>query len=108
MENRGQVPDNWFIDPLLLGVSGAYTDFEQDPLSWQADALCAQTDPEAFFPEKGLGGQKSVKLAKSMCKSCIYVTKCLQWAIDNNETGIWGGTTERERRYMRRTRAKIT
>lgn len=53
MENRGQVPDNWFIDPLLLGVSGAYTDFEQDPLSWQADALCAQTDPEAFFPEKG-------------------------------------------------------
>lgn len=69
--------------------------------------VCATTDPEAFFPEKGLGGQKSVRLAKSMCNSCVYVTKCLQWAIDNNETGIWGGTTERERRYMKRTRTKI-
>ena len=68
--------------------------------------VCATTDPEAFFPEKGLGGQGSVRLAKSMCKSCSYVTKCLQWAIDNNETGIWGGTTERERRRMTHMRTK--
>ena len=84
-------------------VSTRFPLFVQDEIP-----VCATTDPEAFFPEKGLGGQKSVKLAKSMCKSCVYVTKCLQWAIDNNETGIWGGTTERERRYMKRTRAKIT
>jgi hypothetical protein len=68
--------------------------------------VCATTDPEAFFPEKGLGGQRSVKLAKSMCRSCPYTVKCLQWAIDNKETGIWGGTTEKERRRMLHMRTK--
>ena len=54
MEQRGQVPANWFVDVLKLGVARAYgDDTEADPLAWQEDALCAQTDPEAFFPEKG-------------------------------------------------------
>ena len=53
METTNRVPNDWFIDPLLLGVAKAYSDPENNPLSWQADAVCAQTDPEAFFPEKG-------------------------------------------------------
>ena len=68
--------------------------------------VCATTDPEAFFPEKGLGGERSIKIAKSLCKTCAYTVKCLQWAIDNNETGIWGGTTEKERRRMAHMKAK--
>ena len=70
---------------------------------------CATVDPEAFFPEKGVGGHRAVKIAKNICKKCPYVERCLQWAIDNSESGIWGGTTERERRAMRHMRpaAKI-
>ena len=68
--------------------------------------VCATTDPEAFFPEKGQGGERSIKIAKSLCKTCAYTVKCLQWAIDNNETGIWGGTTEKERRRMAHMKTK--
>ena len=54
METRNRVPENWFIDPVLLGITGAYSDPENDPLAWQGDALCAQTDPEAFFKPKAV------------------------------------------------------
>lgn len=50
---KNQVPANWFVDVLKLGVAKAYgSEIDGDPLAWQEDALCAQTDPEAFFPEK--------------------------------------------------------
>jgi WhiB family transcriptional regulator, redox-sensing transcriptional regulator len=99
MENRGQVPDNWFIDPILLGVAGAYSDFEEDPLAWQADALCAQTDPEAFFPEKG----GSTRDAKKICTGCDVKAQCLEYALANDERfGIWGGLSERERRKLKK------
>lgn len=61
------------------------------------DALCAQTDPEAFFPDKGC----SPKEAKATCARCEVSTPCLQFAIDNDEEfGIWGGLTARERRNL--------
>src|SRR5690606_34994040 len=43
------VPDNWFVDPIQLGVPGVrqVVDEEENPLAWQSDSLCAQTDPEA-------------------------------------------------------------
>ncbi|MDO5746830.1 MAG: WhiB family transcriptional regulator [Actinomycetaceae bacterium] len=69
------------------------------PLSWQERALCAQTDPEAFFPEKG----GSTREAKSVCKICDVRQECLQYALDNDERfGIWGGLSERERRRLKR------
>jgi WhiB family transcriptional regulator, redox-sensing transcriptional regulator len=99
MEQRGQVPANWFIDVLKLGVAGAYGDSESDPLAWQADALCAQTDPEAFFPEKG----GSTRDAKRICAQCNVKSECLEYALKNDERfGIWGGLSERERRRLRR------
>ena len=53
-EYRNSVPDNWFVDPVRLGIPGIRRpEDEEGALAWQADALCAQTDPEAFFPEKG-------------------------------------------------------
>jgi WhiB family redox-sensing transcriptional regulator len=70
-----------------------------DPLAWQAQALCAQTDPEAFFPEKG----GSVREAKRTCLSCDVRAECLDFALMNDERfGIWGGLSERERRQVRR------
>jgi WhiB family transcriptional regulator, redox-sensing transcriptional regulator len=67
--------------------------------SWQDRALCAQTDPEAFFPEKG----GSTREAKRVCRSCDVRAECLEYALGHDERfGIWGGLSERERRRLKR------
>jgi WhiB family redox-sensing transcriptional regulator len=99
MEQRSQVPTNWFVDILKLGVAGANSDADLNSLSWQGDALCSQTDPEAFFPEKG----GSTRDAKRICGQCNVKSECLEYALKNDERfGIWGGLSERERRRLRK------
>jgi WhiB family redox-sensing transcriptional regulator len=72
---------------------------EVDELDWQDRALCAQTDPEAFFPEKG----GSTREAKRVCRSCEVRAECLEYALEHDERfGIWGGMSERERRRLKR------
>lgn len=67
--------------------------------SWQERSLCAQTDPEAFFPEKG----GSTREAKKICVGCEVRAECLEYALANDERfGIWGGLSERERRRLKR------
>lgn len=67
--------------------------------SWQERALCAQTDPEAFFPEKG----GSTREAKRICLGCEVRDECLEYALANDERfGIWGGLSERERRKLKK------
>ncbi|WP_431279777.1 WhiB family transcriptional regulator [Leifsonia poae] len=99
-EYRSGVPDDWFIDPVKLGVPGVRANVDDDnPLAWQSDSLCAQTDPEAFFPEKG----GSTRDAKRICTSCEVRSQCLEYALANDERfGIWGGLSERERRKLRK------
>jgi WhiB family redox-sensing transcriptional regulator len=96
------VPDDWHVDPVLLGVPGVRkvaVDDDEAQLAWQADSLCAQTDPEAFFPEKG----GSTRDAKKICASCDVRAQCLEYALRNDERfGIWGGLSERERRKLRK------
>ena len=76
----------------VLGEAGAEPD-------WQERALCAQTDPEAFFPEKG----GSTREAKRVCLTCEVRNDCLEYALGNDERfGIWGGMSERERRKLKR------
>ncbi len=66
---------------------------------WQELALCAQTDPESFFPEKG----GSTREAKRICTGCEVRDACLEYALANDERfGIWGGLSERERRRLKR------
>jgi WhiB family redox-sensing transcriptional regulator len=78
----------------LLGIG-----LEADAQSWQERALCAETDPEAFFPEKG----GSTREAKKICTGCEVRAECLEYALANDERfGIWGGLSERERRRLRR------
>ena len=68
-------------------------------LSWQERALCAQTDPEAFFPEKG----GSTREAKKVCVGCDVRSECLEYALGHDERfGIWGGLSERERRKLKK------
>jgi WhiB family redox-sensing transcriptional regulator len=73
-----------------------------EDVSWQHKALCAQTDPEAFFPEKG----GSTREAKMICSRCEVHEQCLKWAIERDERfGIWGGMSERERRKYKKDQA---
>jgi WhiB family redox-sensing transcriptional regulator len=72
---------------------------DADEQGWQERALCAETDPEAFFPEKG----GSTREAKKICTGCEVRAECLEYALGNDERfGIWGGLSERERRRLRR------
>jgi len=71
------------------------------PAAWLADALCAQTDPEAFFPENG----GSTRKAKRVCARCEVRPECLEWALTHDERfGIWGGASEQQRGRLRRER----
>lgn len=70
--------------------------FDSQP--WAELALCSQTDPEQFFPEKG----GSTRAAKTICDGCEVRAECLIWALDNDERfGTWGGLSERERRKLK-------
>ena len=70
---------------------------------WQERALCAQTDPEAFFPEKG----GSTREAKRVCLTCDVRGECLEYALVHRiEPGVWGGASSRERRRILRKRRK--
>jgi WhiB family redox-sensing transcriptional regulator len=72
---------------------------ESEEAGWQERALCAQTDPEAFFPEKG----GSTREAKRVCGGCEVRAECLGYALEHDERfGIWGGLSERERRRLKR------
>ncbi|WP_062201011.1 WhiB family transcriptional regulator [Demequina salsinemoris] len=86
--------------PTLAPVIDIFDAVEDDgPLAWQERSLCAQTDPEAFFPEKG----GSTREAKKVCASCEVRQECLNYALENDERfGIWGGLSERERRKLKR------
>ena len=66
--------------------------------------LCRTIDSEIFFPEVGKQQDpRSVALAKRLCHECPYKDPCLQYALDTTqEFGIWGGTTEKMRREIRR------
>jgi WhiB family transcriptional regulator, redox-sensing transcriptional regulator len=83
----------------------SYQTIERDPLeplAWQSDALCAQTDPETFFPEKG----GTTSPAKKICAACEVKTECLEYALENDERhGIWGGLSEGELRKLRRSKS---
>jgi WhiB family redox-sensing transcriptional regulator len=62
--------------------------------------LCAQTDPEAFYPERGYG----TRAAKAVCAACPVRPECLAYALERGERfGVWGGMSERERRRLLKT-----
>lgn len=107
------VPDPLSVDPVgleptpdapaelspLAQLLGIEDGDDGGVLGWQDQALCAQTDPEAFFPEKG----GSTREAKRVCSTCDVRSECLEYALANDERfGIWGGLSERERRKLKK------
>jgi WhiB family transcriptional regulator, redox-sensing transcriptional regulator len=100
---RAPITDLPLTDTLAgVDVLGSFAvDGDEEP-DWQENALCAQTDPEAFFPEKG----GSTREAKRICSGCDVRAECLEYALAHDERfGIWGGLSERERRRLRREAA---
>ena len=64
---------------------------------WRDLALCAEADPDEWFPEKGGSSRK----AKAICAGCPSRLPCLEFALENNEGyGIWGGLSEQQRRRL--------
>jgi WhiB family transcriptional regulator, redox-sensing transcriptional regulator len=78
---------------LLTTLPG--TDFGGHP-------ACADKDPELFFPEPGQTAQ--IEQAKAVCTGCPVLASCLRFALRNPVTGVWGATTEDDRRALRATR----
>ncbi len=75
--------------------------------TWRDQALCRDTDPDLFFPVGTTGpALVSIDHAKQVCAQCSVTQACLDFALETNQdSGIWGGLSEEERRAIRRQRA---
>ena len=74
-------------------------------LGWRERGACFGSYVEAFFPSRG----DPTKPARDICRMCTVTVECLDWAVKNNErSGVWGGTTERERAKIRRKKLDAT
>jgi WhiB family redox-sensing transcriptional regulator len=75
--------------------------------TWRSQAICRDTDPDLFFPI-GTTGQALVQIerAKEVCGVCPVKSECLEYALETNQdSGIWGGLDEEQRRNIRRQAA---
>jgi WhiB family redox-sensing transcriptional regulator len=77
----------------------------REPAKYEAP-LCASVGGDFWFPENEGGSRISTEIvmAKSICRQCIHQVECAEWAIQNEDFGIWGGLTESNRRVIRRQR----
>lgn len=66
--------------------------------SWHRAAACNGVGADAFFPGRG----ESAEVAMRFCNSCTVVTECLNSALEYRDTGVWAGTSGRQRRKIRR------
>jgi WhiB family redox-sensing transcriptional regulator len=70
-------------------------------LDWMAKGKCREISPSVFFPNDGVG----VDVARRICAECPVKAPCLEYALVNRiDHGVWGGTSERERRRIARRR----
>jgi len=76
--------------------------------NWREDAACRHADPDLFFPIATAGpALDQIDQAKRICHACPVQQRCLAWALEMGiESGIWGGTTEDERRAIRAVAAR--
>lgn len=79
-------------------------DDELEP-GWQDNASCRDTDPSLFFPIGTTGPAiEQIESAREVCMSCPCQVACLEYALrTNQDSGVWGGASEEERRHLRRT-----
>ncbi|MGY0065558.1 WhiB family transcriptional regulator [Streptomyces sp. QTS137] len=71
---------------------------------WRTRAACRDEDPDLFFPI-GTSGPAlfQTEQAKAVCRRCPVQQQCLDWAMESGQSlGVWGGTSETERRALKR------
>ena len=78
--------------------------YEWDTDDWREGAACRDTDPDLFFPVGTTGPAiEQIEAAKAVCRGCEAQVACLEFALaTNQEAGVWGGTSEEERRKLRK------
>jgi WhiB family redox-sensing transcriptional regulator len=76
-----------------------------DASDWRKEAACRFSPPDLFFPVGRTGPAISqIEAAKAVCRTCPSQSACLEFALaTNQESGVWGGTSEDERRSLRPT-----
>jgi len=67
-------------------------------MEWRELALCRGEDQSIFFPEND---RLASGRAKAICATCPVMAQCMDYAIAHDEVGVWGGTTQRERRRIK-------
>lgn len=83
-------------------IDAVLPDLSDPDEDWRDDALCAQADPELFYPDKG----ENATAAKKICEQCAVSRECLDWALSHGEdVGVWGGMSQQERNRLRRRSA---
>jgi hypothetical protein len=94
-------PLDYFRGMMSPGEFPALSDFFQRP-PWQALAACRNMVVDVFI----IGRGASTEAARAVCARCPVVDACLEYALADDElVGVWGGTSEVERRAMRRATA---
>jgi len=90
------------VSILASSLALAHADY-----TWRQHSLCRDTDPDLFFPVGTTGhALTQIARAKEVCGECPVSMQCLEFALETNQdSGIWGGTSEEERRTMRRAQA---
>lgn len=75
-----------------------------DADDWRLDASCRDSNPDLFFPIGTTGpAVDQIEAAKRVCRTCESQEPCLDFALaTNQESGVWGGTSEEERRKLRK------
>jgi WhiB family transcriptional regulator, redox-sensing transcriptional regulator len=97
----GRIPSRPAAAVVTLPVTVALPVAVDNPDQWKLKSACRGVDPDLFFPDRG----GSVREAKEVCRGCPVREECLRYALENGESfGIWGGTSERERRSLRSRR----
>ena len=73
---------------------------------WRNTAKCREVDPTVFFPIGSTGSAlRQIEAAKAVCINCSVKDLCLEFALKTNQdSGVWGGAAEDERRQIRRDR----
>jgi WhiB family transcriptional regulator, redox-sensing transcriptional regulator len=88
---------------LTLGRNDVHD--QDSPTAWMAEGNCQNHPPTTFFPPDGVG----VDRAKKICIDCPVAAACLAYALEHRiDHGVWGGTSERERRRMLKTRKVLS
>lgn len=77
-------------------------------MDWRDKSACLTVDPELFFPVGNTGpALDQIEKAKAVCGGCPVVENCLQYALESNQdSGVWGGLSEDERRALKRRAAR--